>query len=155
MIGYANGLNRIFNKRGFNIDILRDKIFIDKKNGFRQVLEIHIAKQQSNDMPTKHHNTSDLSDIRKVLSHNWCSLLDATGYLNRLFFVISLLIGLFPTALANMTLDQLDLQEKDGKPVFILTENYWERNGSSSNKQGGLKFIKRDPVTIPLQCFAN
>lgn len=74
MMGYMNGLNRIFKSYGYHVEILEDPVFVDRNKGFRQVYDNHIAKQQSRTMTTKLHNIFVLSDIEKVISHDVCSL---------------------------------------------------------------------------------
>lgn len=101
-LNYLNGLNRIIKGRRYQIDILRDETVADKNNGFKQVLDNQISRKQERNLTTRHHSTF-LSGIQKFLFHNVCNISHATGYLNRLVFIVSLLISLRSTALGNMT----------------------------------------------------
>lgn len=135
MIGYNNGSNRILKGHRYNVDDLKYHVFVDKNIGFRHVLDNRIAKEQSKNMATKHHNTLRLSDIEKPLSNDFYILSTLMSFLNRIVFFISLLIWLRPTALKKNTLDHFTFSEKDGKPVPIFTEKIEDRNRSSKSKK--------------------
>lgn len=54
------------------------------------------------------------------------------------------------TDVQNTTLDHFTVSKKDRRSVFIFSEKIGDRNGSSNSKQGVIKFIKREHVTIPI-----
>lgn len=45
---------------------------------------------------------------------------------------------------------QFTIEDRGGPPIFMFTERIGERNGSCKTKQGGIKFIKRALVRIPI-----
>lgn len=150
MWGYLQGFARLLKARKFTFDIHKHSIFTDEESGYRQVMDNFFAKQQSEGATTKHHNTMVLSDIKKLLCHPVCSEKTASGYLNKLVLTFGLLLGLRPTALSQVVLDQFELTERDGKPIFIYEERIGGRDGTSKTKQGGIKYIKRSPLRIPI-----
>lgn len=148
--GYIQGFARLLQSRGYQFNIFTDDVFIDQKTGYRFVMDNYFAERQAEGAVTIHHNTIPFKEMKKLLAHDVCSMETACGYLNRLVFTMGLMIGLRPTALSNITLDQLQLSEKDGRPIIYFMEKVGGRDGTGKTKQGGIKFIKRSPQPIPI-----
>lgn len=100
MHGYIQGITRILNPKGYKVSINKENILINQPTALKQVMDNHFAGQQANGAIPFPHNVLVLPDIKKVISHRVCAMSHASGYLNRLVFVIGLMIGLKPTAMA-------------------------------------------------------
>lgn len=93
-------------------------------------------KQQAEGMVPVNQNALVISNMHKLLSHPICSTSHPKGYLNRLVFVIGLHVGLIPTALPLITLDQFELKGHDGNPMSMFVERIDSRDCSAKTKHG-------------------
>lgn len=151
MEGYIRSINRVLVTSGYDdVDMYRNPIFTDTADGLIPVLNNHFANQQAAGAVVKHHNTLPRSDIIKLFDHNICDPNHSLGYLNRLILAMAICLGIRPTAMHDLTLGQFTDIQVEEETVITYTERIGSTTGSSKGKKGGIKYIKRQPVRIPI-----
>lgn len=150
MINYMRSLNRGLKFFDYDVDIFTNTLFTDKKEGLLPVLDNHFAQQQSAGMVVKHHNTLPRDDLIKILDHPICDPKQAVGYVYRYIISFGIALGVRPTAMWELTISQFKRTTECGRKVYIYTERIGSRTGGSKTKKGGIKFISRAPVQVPL-----
>lgn len=71
----------------------KNELFTDEDEGTFTLISNHFWEQQSRGLLGKPHSYLSKQDLVEVLDHNIYTPDRGTGYLNRLFFNISIMIG--------------------------------------------------------------
>lgn len=150
MLGYIRGLNRRIKINDYPINLFKDSMFTDKKFGLIPVLDNRFAKQQANGAVAKDHNTLHREDLIKILDHAVCDPRTSLGYLYRYIISFGIALGVRPTAIWEITTDQFCKTTVQGMNFYMYTERIGSKTGGSKTKKGGIKYISRAPVQIPL-----
>lgn len=150
MIGYIRSLNRSLAFNDYQLNMFEDPLFTDKRDGLMPVLDNHFAEQQAAGMTVKHHNTLPRKDLIHILDQAICDERTSLGYVYRYIIAFGIALGVRPTAMWELTIDQFSKTTLDGKHIYLYTERIGSRSGGSKTKRGGVKYISREPVQIPL-----
>lgn len=151
MDGYIRSLNRVLVTSGYDdINLYKNPIFTDANEGLLPVLNNRFANQQEQGMTVKHHNTLPRSDLIKLYDHPICDSTTSLGYINRLVLSMAICLGIRPTSMHELSLSQFRDVQIESETVIIYTERIGSNTGASKGKKGGIKYIKRHPVQIPI-----
>lgn len=150
MNGYIQGISRYLTSEKYDCDIGKHPLFRDRDEGIYCVMENNFAEQQSRGLVKKPHNYLPLHDLLSVLDHKICTSDWASGYLNRLFIVVGVFLGVRTTAMHNITVSQFKSSMYNGETVLLFTPIMGSAQGSSKNYANGLANLKHSVETIPI-----
>lgn len=69
MMGYVRSINRALKLDEYEVNIFKQHVIQDKKDGLMAVLDNQFEEQQSRGMTVKHHNTLLRADFELLLDH--------------------------------------------------------------------------------------
>lgn len=92
------------------------------------------------------------SDLIKILDYAVCDPRNSVGYVYLYINSFGIALGVRPNSLWQLTLDKYTKSTVRLRPayMYIYTERIGSDTGGSKTKRGGIKFIWRQPVQIPL-----
>lgn len=105
MLGYMHGLNQALDNE-YAISILKYPFFTECVDGLRPMLENLFAEQQLQLLVTKFHNVLPKLDTSRILCSHACLPNHAAGCVSTLVLVVGIFLGIRPTAMIELTIDQ-------------------------------------------------
>lgn len=113
-------------------------------------LDNHFALQLSKGLLVWSRNPFSRSDTIILLDRAVCIPKESTGYLNRLVLVLGITLGIRPTAMHDLTLDQFNYTRSKMEQTIMFIEKFGLKFCGSKTKQDRKKFISLLPVTNTL-----
>jgi len=147
---YLEGISRWISENwNTNIDVIRDKIFNNPRDGFIHVANKTAAKQQSEGVRLQPYNVLSDKDVEKIFDHECTQVSSPTGYNNRLIMVMGMLLGLRATALRKLNWPMFHEENGfDGRPVIRYQGIIGSTDGRTKHSHGGLSAAKTIPTSI-------
>jgi len=151
MMTYIRGIQRTFEDWEYKINICTDPFFKDKKFGLRAVLDNKFAEQQAKGAGSKQKNTLSKENVFTILNSFTCNPNHADGFLNRLILVVGIALGVRPTEMVHMTMDQfkIDMKLRD-MDVILYEGKVGAIDGTAKGNRGGIRNLgyKTKVITV-------
>ena len=142
MMGYIRGILPAFEKWGYSMELFKDPVFTDKKEGLFAVMDNRFADQQSLGASTVHKNTLSMKDFCQLLNSTACDVSTPDGYLNRLLLVVGVCLDVRTTKMSEMIIEQFDRDTMiHDRKVIVFLSVVSDRTGISKNRPGGINSL--------------
>lgn len=150
MLNYLEGINRWISEYvGVKINILHDAVFRANGKGYLNVADNVAAKQQSERVRTKPHNTLTDRDVSIILSHDCTSMNTPRGYINRILVFTGLFLGLRATKLRTLKWSMFhEEQDYEGKLCYRYEGIIGAQDGTCKGEKGGMSAAKTLATSI-------
>ena len=146
MKGYILGIQRFSRHEwGFKLSLLEGPVFNCPEEGLMAVLDNRFSAQQSDGMRTNSHNTLSTEDLRLFYGSQHLSIDTPQSFLARPVFSMALITAMRPTALVELTTEQVTKERRDGEDLWVITAAVRSRVGASKTNPGGYNAVRDKP----------
>lgn len=112
------------------------------------VLDNRFSAQKSQVMRTNSHNNLTTEDLRLIYGTLHLSRDTPQGFQARLVFSMAIITAMKPTALVELTTDQVTKKRQDGEDLWVITAAVGSRVGASKTNLGGYNAVGDKPPQI-------
>ena len=146
MKGYILGIQCFFRHEwGFKLSLLEGPVFNRPKEGLMAVLDNRFSAQQSDGMRTNSHNTLSTEDLHLLYGSQHLSRDTPQGFQARLVFSMALITAMRPTALVELTTQQVTKERRVGEDLWVITAAVGSRVGASKSNPGEYNAVRDKP----------
>lgn len=151
MRGYIASVQRVFADFGYKMSLLSANSVQENGESIRCLLDKLQADYAAQVRAERPHNMFPQQDIIKLLKCKACSPATAEGYLNRLVLIVGVTLGVRPSAMVNLTVDQFKLLLKGEERILLFTERGMSDSDPFSPTKPDIGIVSRRPTQIEIR----
>lgn len=151
MRGYIASVQRVCADYGYKLSLLSGSMFSDGQDTIRSLLDKLSAARQANADNERPLDVFPRRDIIKLIKCDACSPKTPLGYLNRLVLIVGISLGVRPSAMVNLTMDQFKIVTKGGERTLLFTEKVDSENPAPLTKAGDLNAVRRRLTQVEIR----